>query len=308
MSLKKIFISIFIILTGFTSVFGCDICGCGAGGGFLGVLPQFQKNLIGYRYFQNRFLHPQTALNQTDGVFLLSDTYHINDLWMRYYATDKLQLFAFVPYRVHYRKYEDNSMQQISGVGDIQINLLQEILNQAADADRLFRHIWFAGGGLRMPTGLYMQRDPKGRMYPLPFQTGIGAWAFQFQNLYILRFRNLGIQSDVLYRYAMINELEYKLGDFFQTGGNVFYWWQVSPNLALLPLVGYQYETSGQDTEFGRPKTNTGGAFGFGSAGVDVYYKRAIFQFFTQLPIHSSVAGSQPGVGTRVGAGVAYFW
>lgn len=290
------------------TTYACDICGCGVGGGFLGVLPQFQKNLVGYRYFQNKFFHPPTELNQTDGIRLLNDVYHISDVWMRYYASEKLQLFAFVPYRIHVRKYEDDTRRQISGVGDIQLNILYEIINQASNPEKLFRHIWFTGGGLRMPTGQYMQRDLRGRMYPLSFQTGIGAWAFQFQNLYILRYKNFGLQSDFIFRYALKNELEYKLGNFFQVGGNLFYWWQISPNLAILPVVGYQFESASMDTEYGRLKTNTGGTFGFCSVGVDFYYNKVILQLISQIPIHSSVEGSQPWAGTHLGAGIAFFW
>lgn len=286
----------------------CDICGCGVGGGFLGVLPQFQKNLVGYRYFQNRFYHPPTDLNQTDGVLLLYDAYHVNDLWMRYYLTEKTQLFTFIPYRVHTRRYEDGTVNTISGIGDIQLNVLQELINQSGDPNRLFRHIWFMGGGVRIPSGQYMQRDPKRRMYPLPFQVGTGAWTFQLQNLYILRYKNFGIQSDFTFRHSLPNELEYRVGNIIQTGGNAFYWWQLTPHLAILPIIGFQHEYSEMDTEYGFLRTNTGGSFGFVTSGIDVYYRRVIFQTFTQIPVFSAVGGPQPSAGVRLGAGVALFW
>lgn len=286
----------------------CDICGCGVGGGYLGVLPQFQKNLIGLRYLQSSFHHPATLLNTTDGQFLKTDFYHSADLWLRYYMTDKLQVFTFLPYKVNVRSYENGSEEWLMGVGDIQLNALHQLINQGADPTKLLRHIWFIGGGVKLPTGKYMQRDSGRRMFPLPIQVGTGAWSFLFQNLYILRFKNFGFQTDVQYRYQLANELQYRMGNAVVAGGSAFYWWQVSPHMAVLPILGGQYEYLEKDTEYGYTKENTGGKYGLLTAGVDVYYQKMIFQLFGQLPLVSQLQEAQPSVGTRVGVGVALFW
>ncbi|MCX8149806.1 hypothetical protein [Thermaurantimonas aggregans] len=286
----------------------CDICGCGVGGGYLGVLPQFQKNLMGLRYFQSSFHHPATLLNTTDGQYLKTDLYHSADLWLRYYMTEKLQVFTFLPYKVNVRSYENGYNELLSGVGDIQLNALHQVINQGADPTKLLRHIWFLGGGVKLPTGKYMQRDSRRRMFPLPIQVGTGAWSFLLQNMYILRFKNFGFQTDVQYRYQLANELQYKMGNTILAGGSAFYWWQVSPHMAVLPIIGGQFESLEKDTEYGYAKENTGGKFGLLTAGVDVYYQKMIFQLFGQLPLVSSVQEAQPSVGTRFGVGVALFW
>lgn len=286
----------------------CDICGCGIAGGYLGVLPQFQKNLIGLRYFQSSFHHPATLLNTTDGQFLKTDFYHSADLWLRYYMTDKLQVFTFLPYKVNVRSYENGFTEKLSGVGDIQINALQQIINQAADPNRLYRHIWFVGGGVKLPTGRYMQRDSGRRMFPLPIQVGTGAWSFLAQNLYILRVKNFGFQTDVQYRYQLANELQYRMGNAMTASGSAFYWWQLTPHLAVLPIFGGQFEYLGKDTEYNYTKENTGGRFGLVNAGVDIYYQRAIFQIFGQWPVLNLVQEAQPGAGVRMGVGFALFW
>ncbi|GCD79241.1 hypothetical protein [Schleiferia thermophila] len=292
-------------------VFGasaCDICGCGIGGGYLGVMPQFHKNLIGYRYLMSAFLHPETPYNATNGDQLQRDVYHRQDVWMRYYHGADNQFFVFIPYRMNVREYESGRVDWIKGIGDIQLNYLRQIINQSADPGRLWRHSWFVGAGLQMPTGKFMQRDAQGRMHPLQIQSGIGAWGYQIQNLYILRWKNFGIQSDIQYRYFQPNELEYQLGNAFVSSISLFHWWQMTPRTALLPIMGMQLEAYGYDTEYRIKKPDTGGQFGFLTAGVDLYYRDFVFQVFGQFPTIEATTYVQPEAGARVGLGVAIFW
>lgn len=300
-----------LVIFYFLSVFrasGCDICGCGIGGGYLGVLPQFHKNLSGYRYFMSTFAHPQTPYNTTNGDQLLQDVYHRQDFWMRYYLGEKNQFFVFIPYRVNVREYESRRLDRIKGIGDIQLSFLRQIIDQSSDPGRLWRHTWFMGGGIQLPTGKFMQRDLQGRMHPLPIQTGTGAWSFQAQSLYILRWKNFGIQSDIQFRYFQPNELKYQLGSALVSSANGFYWWQISPHTALLPIAGIQMEVYGYDLEYHVKKPNTGGQYGLLTIGLDVYHRKFVFQVFGQLPAFGVTTSVQPEAGARVGLGVAIFW
>lgn len=292
----------------FSDVSACDICGCGIGGGYLGIMPQFHKNLIGYRYLMSAFLHPNTPFNATNGDPLLRDVYHRHDVWMRYYHGANNQFFVFIPYRMNVREYESGRRDWIKGIGDIQWSYLRQIINQSADPERLWRHSLFIGAGLQMPTGKFMQRDLQGRMHPLPIQAGAGAWGYQIQKLYILRWKNFGIQSDLQYRHFQPNELEYQLGDAFVSSINLFHWWQVTPQTALLPIFGIQLEVYGFDTEYRVKKPDTGGKYGLFNAGVDIYYGDYVFQLFGQFPAFEVRTSVQPEAGLRVGLGIAIFW
>lgn len=58
----------------------CDVCGCGVGSYYMGILPDFNKRFIGLRYQQNR-LQTHLGSNGIRTPNSTNETYRTMELW-----------------------------------------------------------------------------------------------------------------------------------------------------------------------------------------------------------------------------------
>lgn len=286
----------------------CDVCGCASGSSYLGILPQFHKNLIGVRQSYQRFGHPNTSLNFNGESQVFNDHFYGTELWARYYINPKIQVFAFVPYRTHVRQ-ESEGNTLINGLGDIQLNGYYTFFQNEGDTAKDWSQVLMLGGGLRLPTAKYQQRDAIGNMMPLPFQVGTGGHSQVLQAIYTLRYKGWGWNNDISYRINHENELGYTLGNTFQSHTSLFYWWQ-SPKMSysFMPHIGINHERMSYDKEFGFQKENTGGITTLATAGLDFYRGRLFIQSFLQIPIILDLGEAQPRSAFRGGLNVGWFF
>ncbi len=304
----KKYILLLLLSLSFLKSQSCDVCGCASGSSYLGILPQFNKNLIGVRQTYQRFNHPITSLNFNGESQVFSDHFLGSELWARYYINPKIQLFAFVPFRNHMR-VESERTTQISGLGDIQLNGYYTFFKSEADTATKFTHVWMLGGGLRLPTGKYQQRDENGAMMPLPFQVGTGGHSQLLQSIYTVRYKGWGLNTDISYRFNHANELGYQLGNTFQSHISAFYWHQIpKKNRSLMPHLGINHERMGADSQFGVEKEYTGGSTTLATAGIDLYVGRWFMQSFVQVPLSLQVGVAQPRTSARAGLSVGWFF
>lgn len=289
------------------SLFSCDICGCAAGTGYLGVLPQFSKNMLGLRFQYSRALHPYGNVNTNDkSSLVLEDRFYQTETWLRYYPAERWQLFVNVPYAVHER-IETNRTTTISGIGDIRLNLNYTLVDYGDSITRNWKNLLLVGGGVSLPTGKYQQRDDAQLKLPALFQIGTGTFSYQLNLNHTIRYRTWGLNTWAIYRFRGTNELSYDFGNHASFTSTLFYWGELKGGY-YMPNLGVSYENFSQDYQYEAPKENTGGSIIGINAGFDLYLGRFLFNVFTQIPISREIPEAQPAGQGSVGGGISLFF
>lgn len=302
--MKKLLLILSLSLGLLSSSQACDVCGCGSGGAFVGLLPGTSGHFLGLRSQYASFNHPRTSLNFNGESRVISDHFYRQELWLRYYLSKRLQLVAQLPYQIHQRR-ETNGMIQIQGLGDWQINALYQLLPWQQDQASFsnWSHSLYLGAGLGLPTGPFMQRDAGGAMLPALFQIGSGAYSGMLRSLYLLKYRESGLLLDFSHRRFRANELDYQLGAQSALSLIPFHNIGWGAN-RLIISSGLLYEDFGPDLDFGQTKPSTGGATLLWHGGLDYYQGAWMFQAFAQKGIWDQLPAGMPASAWRLGLSV----
>jgi hypothetical protein len=298
----------------------CDICGCGSGGSFMGMIPQFGYDQIGVRSGCRLFHHPNTALNMNGESRVLRDENLSFDLSYRKFSGRRWQFAFTLPYKIHTR-LETLRTTQIQGIGDIQTAALFTLVNTSDSMEYKFKQILTVGGGVKLPTGKYMQRDETKVMLPALFQIGTGSIDYLAQAYYVIRYRNWGFNANGQYMLRGENELSYKYGNFAQLTGSVFFKKDFSrekkdpqapayttgkmKTTSLLPTIGYTYEHADVDYQYNLKKENTGGTQYLVHLGTDVYLGKVSVSLYYQHAIFNNIPQAQPENKDRYGIAIS---
>src|SRR4051812_20767980 len=98
---KYILILIIIAASPILSM-ACDICGCGVGNSYIGILPDFHKHIFGLRYRYNSLLTHVGADGNT--TYLTStEKYNTIEAWGGWNITSNVRILASVPYSFNER-------------------------------------------------------------------------------------------------------------------------------------------------------------------------------------------------------------
>lgn len=282
----------------------CDACGCSASMSYLGIVPMTQNHLIGLRYNFQSFVHPTSSVSSSGEGLVLKDRYHTAELWGRYSASERIQVFYSVPYR-HNQRVEENTMSDISGIGDIQLTANYNLMIRDVDTAK-WKHFLRIGAHTSLPTGQYMQRDPNKAMYPLWFQVGTGSWGYGVQSFYTVRYKKAGLNTNLRWTRFSSNELDYLPGSRVLSSLQGFYWLNVG-RLTLLPQVGVNFEHFQQDEQYGIVENETGGMRTSFALGLDVYLEKAMISLFASNPFFQNIPDQQPIATPNIGFSMAYY-
>jgi hypothetical protein len=278
----------------------CDVCGCGPGAGFTGLIAGQPQNFIGLRSGYQVFKHPNTDYNFNGSSRVLEDQFIRNEFWYRKYLSSKTQLMIQVPYQHHIRS-ESLRTTNIQGVGDIQMHLLHTLVKR--DGKRIKSRL-LIGSGIGLPTGTYMQRDEQMTLLPDRFQIGAGAFSGLARVLGFVEHKRLGVFTDVGYRIAGANEQTFKLGNQFTTNVQ-FYWKAALKHALLLPSLGFSLEHFERDKKYNQVVRHSGGTNLLLHAGTDLYTSKWIVQLFAQQVVWHNLPSAMPIPGTRLGVTIA---
>lgn len=278
--MKKIFLLMIAVL--FTvSLQACDVCGCALGGGYMGLLPDFDRNFVGLRWSQAKF---NAYMNHHSEYFddeYSHDTYNKLELWGRFKLGKRLQLFAFVPY-----SYNDmnGSVQKVTthGLGDISVLANYRLLKTENEA-AAFQHTWMAAAGIKLPTGKDDLAD-NGTLVNPNFQLGTGSVDFIFNTSYQVTRNRVGTYLEAGYKFNRRNKEDYRFGNQFYLAANVLYTLSAGA-FTFLPNAGFFFEQADQHRDGEVIVTNTGGNALFVSSGIETYFKTISFGVNYKAPV-----------------------
>ncbi len=282
----------------------CDVCGCGVGGNYFGILPQFQQNFVGLRYQHRSFISEHLTLFPGETPLKTQETFHTTELWGRYVPHPNVHLFAFVPYN-YYTKDEDQIHSVVSGIGDISLMAHYIVFNTGDIMEQKWKHALQIGTGIKLPTGKSNDiQEHSGLLIP-SLQAGTGAFDIPFSLIYTIRKDKWGANAEANYRLNMYNKRDYKFGDRISTSVRTFYWLGKG-DFTILPHLSVGYEHGFRDTDNGADAEYTGSQSVLGGAGFDLYYKRFILNANTQIPLYQHIAQGQITGNSRFNIGIAY--
>lgn len=290
--MKNLFLLLFC-LTAFPSL-ACDICGCGVGNAYYGIMPQSYRNFIGVRY---RYRTYDSHLNSQ--LLRTKETFQTAELWARLYPSKRIQVLAFVPYNFNDQK-DAGSSARLSGLGDITLQANFNVLNTHMDTTmRAINHTLLIGGGIKVPTGKANFTDDGSLGANANFQLGTGSTDFLLNAIYTLRYGSWGWNSDVSYRINTANAQHYRFGNRLSGATSLFYVTRAG-KVQLMPNAGLAAEYSGKDLKDGVRNSQTGGYAVLGTAGVEAYFGRFVTGVNLQQPLSQRLAGGDSQARGRV--------
>ncbi|WP_051633308.1 hypothetical protein [Thermonema rossianum] len=271
----------------------CEICGCGAGSYYFGIMPQFHRHFVGLRYRQAGFRsHVNSDYLRTQEQF------HIAEIWGRFYVHPRVQVMVFVPYGLHTREVESSrSQSSLQGMGDAMVMGMYRVWDTAQDTTRVrsWKHAFWLGGGVKTPTGVY---DSQGDLYNDPaanpnFQIGTGSWDFLLSALYTFRFTRWGISSQWSYKHNTANRDHYRFGHRLTQNTEFFYIHQLR-RFGIMPHAGIYSEWIQKDENSRKVMESTGGYSHNAVAGLDLFFKQKVqVGFLVQSPIDQKLSAGE---------------
>lgn len=299
MKLKLITTIILVVLT--LGVKACDICGCGVGSYYIGILPEYNKRFIGVRY-QHKTL--QTHLGPIGERTPLStdETYQSAEVWGGWNLGKKFRILAFVPYNFN-KKVSQSLNGEKNGLGDIAVMGYYNLFNKSGSVGNnlLVQSLWL-GAGVKAPTGKY---EPSERLAvqesPNNFQLGTASTDFTFNAAYDIRLQDLGLNANVNYKVNTENKYDYRYGNKLTTNLLAYYKFRVAKTLTIAPNAGMLYETSAKDVESNRYEVNVSGGYSLAAVfGAEVAFEKFSFGANYQNVQSQNLAGGRAFAGNRV--------
>ena len=280
--------------------FGCDICGCGVGNNYVGILPDFSRHIFGLRYrYSSMFTH--VGVGGITTYLTSKEKYNTTEAWGGWNITQNIRVMASVPYSFNDRINQGNT-QSKNGIGDVNISGYYQLLNSKHTISRklLVQSLWM-GGGVKMATGRYNPLDKSSATDNANlFQLGTGSYDFSIGSMYDIRLQDAGINLTSNYKMNTRNRYNYRYGNKLNINSQAYYKFRIQKKLLLAPNAGVQYETAGMDNDNAFAVTVSGGNLLLATAGVETaFHKLAIGANF-QTPIAQHLANGIVKANNRI--------
>jgi hypothetical protein len=286
--MKKIITAFCMIFIFISSSSACEICGCGVGNHYIGLLPQFNHHFLGIRYRYSSF---KTQLNNAPDQFS-KDFYQTVELWGGLNIGKHWQLLAFVPYNMVYQN-SDEGITRHNGLGDITLMANYKLLDKVSGVRSAISQQLWIGGGVKLPSGKFSIDPSEPDLVSIAnSQVGSGSTDFLLNAHYNINISKLGISSNLNYKINTANKDDYKFGNRFSANSFVFYPVPAGKTV-LMPNIGILYEAAASNDLLNSKIHLTGGSLLMASGGTEITLNKVSLGFNIQLPVAQNFAEGQ---------------
>ncbi len=266
----------------------CDVCGCSIGGNYFGILPQFHRHFVGFRWSEQSFQSAHSRSAAESGRFDSDEQFRTVDVLGRFYPIRRLQVLVLAPYH-DFRRTEYGVLTHTQGLGDVSLLGNYILLNTSDSLQRRWQHTLTTGAGVKLPTGQHRLTGADGNVLLANLQPGSGSMDFMLSATYTLRRGAWGLTADVLGRLNTANKQDYQFGHRASGSAKFFYWKNLRRNLTLLPNAGAFADASLPNRDGRSDAEGTGGFIALATAGLDVYAGRFSAGFTFQQPVYQNL-------------------
>ena len=269
----------------------CEICGCGVGNFYMGILPNFDSKFVGLRY---QYLKYHTEITGDKSQFS-NDTYQTVELWTGWNIGKRWRVMAFVPYQIN-KQSTDDGIKQDNGLGDITVlgNFsLLHTYHLGANKKTTEHQLWI-GAGIKAPTGSYHLdlTEPDANIGDVNAQMGTGSTDFLLNSSYVVRINKWGVNTTANYKINTTNSDQYYFGNRFTANSLVYYSIQAK-KVGIAPNAGLLYEHAAANYLNSEKVDQTGGYATFATLGSETSYKKIAAGINFQLPLTQNFAEGQ---------------
>ncbi len=290
MKSKKILFIIVLFTCITSSIYACDICGCGLGNYYIGLVPQFNKKFIGLRYQYHTF-HTQLASDKSQ---YSNDYFQSVELWSGINIGKRWQVLVFVPYSFN-RQVSDDGIKTSHGLGDVAAIANYSLLETSSlnkNNKMVFQQLW-VGGGIKLPTGR-ADIDPNADdlVALANSQLGSGSTDFMLNAAYSLHVDKIGVSTNLTYKINTANKDSYRFGNRLSSNSFVSYSIKAKA-VVLTPNAGILYEKMAVNQLKGAKVDQTGGYGASGAVGLEISAGKTSIGFNVQAPIAQNFSDGQ---------------
>ncbi|MBA4166513.1 MAG: transporter [Chitinophagaceae bacterium] len=289
--MKKYLVSLMVILILPFFSMACDICGCGVGNSYIGILPDFNKRIIGLRYRYNSiFTH--VGIGGATTYLTTNELYRTVEIWGGWNITKNFRLMTSVPYSFN-EKLNQGTRQTKNGISDINLSGLYQLVNTQKtmmNNKMLVQTLW-VGGGIKLPTGKYNPKDKSSTSDNANlFQLGTGSLDFSVNAMYDIRLQDAGFNVSGSYKINTSNRYAYSYGNKVNANAQAYYKIRIKKAVTVAPNAGVQFENSKHDVDNHLPVDISGGQLLLGTLGIEAAFRKTSVGANWQTPLSQSLA------------------